>query len=160
MTSEDILSKLRKIIRALNLESKRVQKEFGISIPQLLCLTFLSKSPSFQANLKELAQALNLNPSTITGIVSRLEKKGFLARLPKGEDKRVSCITLTETGARLLENTPKLFHETLDERLKTLPQPELDQIKTGLAILIDLLGVAGVDAAPMLAIDAEINDPL
>ena len=38
----DILIRLRKIVRSVNLESKRVEKEQGVSIPQLLCLQFLA----------------------------------------------------------------------------------------------------------------------
>lgn len=158
MTSEDILISLRKIIRALNLESKRIEKEFGISIPQLLCLNFLNQSPSFQANIKELSRALNLNPSTITGIIKRLEKKGFLARLPKKVDKRISYITLTEAGAQLLTKTPLLFHQKLDKKIDSLPKDKMDQIKKGLELLIELLEVNELDAAPMLTVVEKISE--
>lgn len=158
MTSEDILISLRKIIRALNLESKRIEKEFGISIPQLLCLNFLSRSSSFQANVKELSRALNLNPSTITGIIKRLEKKGYLARLPKKLDKRVSYITLTESGAQLLQKTPQLFHEKLDKKLQSLSPDKISQIKDGLQILTEILEVNELDAAPMLTVIEKISE--
>ena len=157
MTYEEILSSLRRIIRALNIESKRIQKEFDVSIPQLLCLSYLQKSPGFQANSKEISNALNLNPSTITGIVKRLEKKGYLARLPKGDDKRFTYITLTESGAQLLNKTPKLFHEKLDERLSALSKDEVEKIQNGLDFIIELLGVEEVDAAPILTIGEDIN---
>ena len=37
---------IRKIVRAINLESKRVQKDLNISIPQLLTLKYLQCSPN------------------------------------------------------------------------------------------------------------------
>ena len=150
MTSDEVLVSLRKIIRALNLESKRIQKEFGVSIPQMLCLNFLNQAPDFQANTKQLSEGLTLNPSTISGIVSRLAQKGYVSRLPKSGDKRVSTIILTASGARLLKNTPKLFHEKLDERLSKLSEEQLFKIKDGLNLLISLLEVDKIDASPML----------
>lgn len=153
MNTETILTSLRKIIRALNLESKRIQKEFGISIPQLLCLNYLDKAENFQANTKTLSKALNLNPSTISGIVKRLEKKGYIARLPKGQDKRVTFITLTADGARLLEMTPKLFHEKLDERLASLSDEDQSKVIDGLEIIANLLEVNDLEASPMLMVE-------
>ena len=38
----DILIILRKIVLSMNLESKPVEKEQGVNIPQLLCLQFLA----------------------------------------------------------------------------------------------------------------------
>lgn len=75
MTFIEILIKLRRIVRSINLESKRVDKELGVSIPQLLCLQFLAEQEDYRANASKLKAFLNLNASTITGIISRLEKK-------------------------------------------------------------------------------------
>ncbi len=153
MTSEEILTSLRKIFRALNLESKRVQKEFGVSIPQILFLNYLYRSPNFQANTKELSQGLSLNPSTVTGIAYRLSHKGYVSRLPKSGDKRVSNIILTATGMKLLESTPKLFHEKLDERLQLLSKAQINQLEEGLYLITSLLEINELDASPMLTIE-------
>ena len=75
MNSLDILIKIRKIVRSLNLESKAIQKDFGLSITQLLCLSHLEKTPNYQTTHKELMELLSLNSSTVTGIINRLEKK-------------------------------------------------------------------------------------
>ena len=88
----DILIDLRRIIRAVNLEGKRVEKAHGVSIPQYLALRHLSQAPNFTASMKDLREALQLNPSTITGIVQRLERGGYAARLPRVDDRRKSMI--------------------------------------------------------------------
>ena len=54
----EILVKLRKIIRSINLESKKIEKKFGISIPQLMCLQFLSE----QAIKVIISLSLGLSP--------------------------------------------------------------------------------------------------
>jgi len=82
------MSSVRKIVRAVNLESKRIEKNFGISIPQLLILKYLNESPEYRSTMRNLREVLSLNASTVTGIVSRLESKGYIARLPDPKDKR------------------------------------------------------------------------
>jgi DNA-binding MarR family transcriptional regulator len=76
------------MIRSINLESKRIQKEHGISIPQYLCLDYINSSENYRATTKDIGTHLNLNASTVSGIISRLEKKGYLAKLPNETDKR------------------------------------------------------------------------
>jgi DNA-binding MarR family transcriptional regulator len=141
MQGDDILDQLRKIIRGLNLESKRVQKECGISIPQLLCLNHLRQSTAFQSTTKALSERLNLNPSTISGIVSRLEKRGYVARLPKREDRRVTYISLTAEGERMFEQAPDLLDQQLNERIASLPAQTQASLSEALDILINLLPV-------------------
>lgn len=156
MNYTEILIHIRKIVRALNLESKRIQKEFGVSIPQLLCLGYLSECKDYKATHKDVAGFLNLNRSTVTGIISRLEKKGLVARLPKMGDRRVTYITLTSAGFKMLDNSPKLMHERLAATLPALPETELHNIDHSLRTLISCLGIEQTDASPLFTID----DPL
>ncbi|MBK7407409.1 MAG: hypothetical protein IPJ40_04555 [Saprospirales bacterium] len=60
MDYTQILTQLRRLIRSVNLESKRIDKEYGISIPQLLCLKFLSERPESKASQREIAEYLSL----------------------------------------------------------------------------------------------------
>ncbi|MCB0395205.1 MAG: MarR family transcriptional regulator [Flavobacteriales bacterium] len=153
----DILTDIRKIVRSVNLESKRIQKDFGISIPQLLCLSHLSQCEEFQSTHKDLTRILHLNSSTVTGIVNRLEKKGLIARLPKKDDKRVTNIALTSAGYEMLEKTPDLLHQKLLARITALPEEQVHSIKAALQLIITALGVENLDASPMLTIEDNIT---
>lgn len=159
MNSEykDIIIDIRKIVRSINLESKRILKEFGISIPQLLCLGFLKTKENYLSTHKELTEYLNLNSSTVTGIINRLEKNGYIARLPKQGDRRVTYLALTSNGARVLEKTPDLLHEKLSRGLARLPAHDVRQLKTSLGLLIEALDIRGVDASPLLVIEEPIS---
>ena len=141
MTVIDILIKLRKIVRSINLESKQVEKQQGVSIPQLLCLQFLAEQEDFRANASKLKEFLNLNASTISGIINRLEKKGFVTKLPKATDKRVTLITLTAKGMELIDNAPITFQQKLSEKLQALPQNKLQTIIEGIELLTELMEV-------------------
>jgi DNA-binding MarR family transcriptional regulator len=158
MNYTEILIHIRKIVRSLNLESKRILKEFGISIPQLLCLEYLAQRDDYKATHKEVATYLNLNSSTVTGIISRLEKKNLVARLPKSGDKRITYISLTSTGFKLLDSTPNLLHQKLAEKLPGLPVETLQNIDDSLKILVDCLGIEQTDASPLFTIEEPIDN--
>ena len=157
MRYTEILVRIRQIVRSVNLESKRIEKEYGISIPQLLCLTFLSEQEYFQASHKQIKDFLQLNASTVTGIITRLEKKGYVARLPRRHDRRVGLITITAKGAELLERTPEPLHEQLSIKLRKLSQTDLQKLQDAFDAITDFLDIESVDAAPIIT--AVIDSP-
>lgn len=158
MDTTEILIKIRKIVRSINLESKKIQKEYGVSIPQILCLHFLKQAKNYQATQGEIRKYLNLNSSTVSGIIHRLEKKGLIARLPKSGDKRVVNIALTTNGDKLLETTPLLLHEQLSEKLKALDEKTLLQILDSLDILVRILNIEDLIASPLIAMDDSLEE--
>ncbi len=145
MKYTEILTQIRQIVRSVNLESKRIEKEYGISIPQLLCLNFLIGKEDFRATHKEIKDFLNLNASTVTGIISRLEKKGFVARLPRQKDKRIVLISLTVSGVELLEKTPEPLHKQLSEKLKQLSPEQLQKLQNSFDTILDFLNIDAVE---------------
>lgn len=158
METTDILIQIRKIIRSINLESKKIQKEYGVSIPQVLCLNYLRNASNFQATQGELKTFLNLNSSTISGIIKRLEKKGLVARLPRSGDKRVVNIALTSDGDKLISSMPSLLHEQLSNKLSTLEASKLTMIEESLDTLVQLLDIEAVEASPMITIEGHLED--
>lgn len=158
MDTTEILITIRRIVRSINLESKKIQKEYGVSIPQLLCLSYLHASRNFQSTQGEIRRFLNLNSSTTSGIIDRLENKGCLARLPKQGDKRVVNIALTSKGSELLKQVPPLLHDRLSERLQSLSSMKLQQIQESLLTLVHILDIEQVEASPMLTIEEPIEE--
>ncbi|MDA3780037.1 MAG: MarR family transcriptional regulator [Bacteroidales bacterium] len=152
METTQILIKIRKIVRSINLESKKIQKDNGVSIPQILCLDYLSKKHNYKTSQKEIRDFLNLNSSTVTGIVNRLERKGLCLRLPKEDDKRITYITLTSEGRKLLMDIPPLLHDRLSYKLKGLSEDASLEINDALNTIIEYLGVEDVDASPVITV--------
>ena len=148
----EILVRLRKIIRSINLESKRIEKNFGVSIPQLLCLKFLNDQPEFKARAVEIKGFLNLNASTISGILSRLESKGLIAKLPKMNDRRATFVTLTQKGADLLQKSPTTLQEKLSRRLERLSDDRTAVLLENIDLLVELLDASELDASPLVTI--------
>lgn len=154
MDYKKILIQIRRIVRSINLESKKVQKDFSVSIPQILCLEYLKASPNYQSTQRAIREHLSLNSSTVTGIISRLENRGLLARLPKSGDKRVTHITLTSTGDELLRKTPGLLQERLAGKLKHLSDQELIKMSNSLDLLIEMLEIEEGEDVPVIMADA------
>ena len=99
---------------------------------------------------------MNLNPSTVTGIINRLESKGYIARLPKKDDKRKTYIILTSKSYSLLGKIPPLMHERLSENLKTLSPRDAETINDALDLLIDYFDIGNIDASPLITFEDEI----
>ena len=148
----EILVKLRKIIRSINLESKKIEKELGVSIPQLLILQYLSDQEDYKAFAKDIKEYINLNASTVSGIISRLEIKGLIAKLPKPNDKRAVYIVLTAKGADLLQKSPTTLQEKLSQKLKKLTPEQIEELNKNIELLTSIMDVEDVDAAPLLII--------
>ena len=156
METLDILIDIRKIVRSINLESKRVQRDFGISIPQLLCLGHINRAEGKVATHSELMKLLSLNSSTVTGIINRLEKKHLLKRLPKAGDKRVTYIGITQEGSTIVEKSPDILHDQLAKKIKSLPVSTQQKVKDALSIIVQDMDIEKIDAAPVIT----INEPI
>ncbi len=150
-----ILMNIRRIVRSIHIESKQIQKLYGVSIPQVLCLDYLNQSPDFTVSQKDLKNYLNLNASTVSGIVQRLEAKGLIAKISKGGDKRITHWILTATGARLLATIPRLLHQQLAMKLAELPQNQVVEIQNSLEKLTHMLKIEKLDASPIITTDLE-----
>jgi DNA-binding MarR family transcriptional regulator len=146
----DIIIKIRKIVRSLNLESKSIQREFGLSITQLMCLGHLQHAVNYQSTHKELMDLLSLNSSTITGIINRLEKRGYIARMRKTGDKRLTFITLTASGLKLLEETPNILHDRLSSQLQVLSKSDKLMVNQALEIIISAMQISKIEASAVL----------
>ena len=108
---------------------------------------------------KNIKSYINLNASTVSGIVSRLESKGLVAKQPKPNDKRAVYITLTAKGAELLQKSPTTLQEKLSQKLKKLTPTQIDELDRNIELLTSIMDVEDLDAAPLLTIK-EISDPL
>src|SRR5690606_15913841 len=73
---------------------------------------------------KELADALNLTPPTITDTLQRMEKAGLLVRSTDPEDGRVSRVFITEKGRRVKKQVDEIIKEIDEETFQGLTEEE------------------------------------
>ncbi|MHA7865703.1 MAG: MarR family winged helix-turn-helix transcriptional regulator [Flagellimonas marinaquae] len=139
------------------MDSKRIEKEFGVSIPQLLTLQYLDIQDDFKATSTQIKNHLELNASTITGIINRLISKDFVAKIPNPKDGRGYYIILTAKGSRLLKKSPVTLQEKVSKKIESLSEVETDTLYKGVWLLINLLEAQDLDAAPLITLSDDLS---
>ena len=71
-------------------------RKLGITSSQCEVLDFLLQSSKDQVTQRDIERALNLKNPTVTGLLKRLDEKGFILSVPSGKDKRCKNIYLKE----------------------------------------------------------------
>src|SRR5688500_620889 len=84
---------------ALRSASKRMRSHTGVTGPQRLVIRMLGRFPDATAG--DLAGLLHLHPSTLTGVLDRLDKNGFLVRKVDPDDGRRARFDLSARGRRV-----------------------------------------------------------
>lgn len=59
----------------------------------------------------ELARRMHVSPATVTNMIKRMEKSGFVERRPDAEDQRVSHVYLTDAGRAIRERVDRQWQE-------------------------------------------------
>ena len=95
----DFMRMLWALDHALQSASKRMEASFGLTGPQRLVVRIVGRFPGIAAG--RVADILHVHPSTLTGILQRLERRGVLQRRPDPRDARRALFILTAKGRKL-----------------------------------------------------------
>lgn len=152
-----IIAALRRIIRAIDLHSRRLAERYGLTWPQLAVLREAERLGATSAG--DLARAANLSQATVTGILDRLERRGLVTRRRSGEDRRSVIVEMTEAGVSLLRGAPSLLQDRFREELEKLEQWEQTMILGTLQRIAHMMEAPGIEAAPMLDAGAVFSEP-
>lgn len=137
-----VLRYLRLLGQAGEQYSQQLQRDFQVSQSQLACLNMLLRDGSMP--ISRLAKGLIVEPSTVTGVVDRLEQKGLVRRTRQGTDRRVVTIELTQTGRTLAEMAPPSVPGFLRIGMNEISEQEATAIADALATLVEMLRRHGV----------------
>jgi DNA-binding MarR family transcriptional regulator len=147
--SREVLIALRRIMRAIDLHSRQLMQQYGISGPQLVILQELSYLG--EVPIGTLATAVSLSQATVTGIIDRLEKRGFIVRRRDDDDKRRVLVTVTAEGKRLLLAAPPPLQESFVREFSQLMDWEQSLILSSLQRVVSMMEASELEATPMLA---------
>lgn len=103
-------------------------REMGLTSPQFDVIATLGNTEGM--SMKDLAEETLVTKGTLTGIVDRLEKKGFVCREVPPENRRSFTIVLTPEGKELFQNTFPKQIAYLQPRFEKLTSAELKQLQT------------------------------
>ena len=145
---EGVLRALRQIIQAIDLHSRKLIKECGLTGPQLIVLGNLSRSG--ESPVGELARDINLRHATVTRILDRLEKRELVVRKRSDHDKRKVMADITEKGRKVLETAPSPLHERFLSEFGTLLEWEKSLVLSSLQRIASMMQAEEIEAAPVL----------
>jgi DNA-binding MarR family transcriptional regulator len=141
----EVLKALRRIIQAVDLQSRQLLREHGITGPQLVILQEVAAFGPL--TVSQLAKATSLSQGTVTNILMRLEK-GELVTRTRGElDKRRVYIDVADKCRDLLASAPSPLHETFVERFGGLEEWEQEMILSALKRLSAIMETAPENVA-------------
>ena len=120
---KDIVGSIRKLVRAVYLDSQKMSRQFGLTGPQSIVMRLLLNNGSMSS--ADLSRMMYVTPSNMTGIIDRLEKKDLVKRVRKQGDRRVTLIVLTDTGKLLSERLPDPIENKFINQLADLKNEQV-----------------------------------
>ncbi|MGD8375612.1 MAG: MarR family transcriptional regulator [Acidobacteriota bacterium] len=148
-THELVLQALRRITRAIDLHSRSLIRSHGLTGPQLFVLRDLARREP--VTVGKLAEQVNLSQPTVTGILSRLERRGLLSRERSRFDRRQVLVSVTDKGRRVAATSPSLLQERFLTEFEQLLDWEQSLILSSLQRVVAMLEARELDASPILA---------
>jgi DNA-binding MarR family transcriptional regulator len=150
---DQVVTALRRIARAIDLHSRDLLQQCGLTAPQLLTLRALFQLGS--SAVSALATAICVSQATMTGILDRLELRGFVARTRGQDDRRSTLVTLTAAGGDFLGTAPSTLQDHFRDELSKLETWEQTAILSTLQRIAAMMGTDRLTAAPILVGGAE-----
>jgi DNA-binding MarR family transcriptional regulator len=150
--AQDILRRIRQLVRGISIHSKLLQRTHGLTVPQVVCLRAIEKleKRGMGSTVAEVSEAVQLSPTTVSRIIERMTSSGLVARERNVDDRRKVCISLTKVGRERLADMPPPLQETFLQRLDELSLEQRMELLSSLRTLVDLMNAGTLDAAPLL----------
>ena len=89
--------------QALQKEAQRLLRPHGLTAAQFNVLHLLSSQPA-GLRASDLARALIVDPSNVTGLLKRMKQLGLLKALENPRDRRQHVVTLSARGRAAWES--------------------------------------------------------
>ncbi len=146
-----VIMELRKIIRAIDRNSKSLVRRVGLTMPQLVILQYICSQTEVSVGV--IAKNNHLSDATVTGILERLERRGFIAKRKSDSDRRRVLIKSTKIGRELILKAPPAMQERFVTNFSDLPGWNQAMIYSVLQQLADIMNVSSMPAAPFLMVN-------
>jgi DNA-binding MarR family transcriptional regulator len=144
----EIVSSIRRIMRAVEVHSRQLVREYGLTGPQLTVLRVVEELET--ATVTAVARRVFLSRPTVTRILDRLAVRGMVEREPHESDRRRIVVKPTPLARRTLEKAPSLLQERFRRELTQLEEWEQTAILASMQRIAAMMDVESVPAEPML----------
>lgn len=136
-TCNAIIATIRKIIRAVDIHSKKLRVSAGITGPQLIILKEIKHQQHITTT--ELAKKISLSQSTVTSILDRLVERNLVTRIRDDIDKRKWFLEISNSGIGILDNAPTAMQKSFIDNFLNLPQLQQQHMLATLQQIANLM---------------------
>jgi MarR family transcriptional regulator, lower aerobic nicotinate degradation pathway regulator len=145
-----VLDCIRRIVQTLRVSARAAEERVGISGAQLYVLTQLAAADE-PLGVNDLAARTLTHQSSVSVVVSKLERRGLVRRARSSRDGRQVELSPTPAAAALLRRAPQAAQEQLVAALAKMPPRRRTALATLLGDLIAHVEGAGgaAGAAPI-----------
>ncbi len=128
---------VREVARLFRRRFEEEASTHGFTLPQWRALAALSRNAGISQ--VALAASIDIDQMTVSGIVSRLEKRGLIERYPDPNDSRAKLAKLTPAGIELVATAKNVGRALFEDALSGLDVEQREAVTTGLHTIRDNL---------------------
>ena len=129
----DVITRLNRWAQSAMLQD---QIKGELSLRQLSALYIIEHEPTTPG---QLARRLMVTPAVVTGLIDRLERRGFVRRESESDDRRRIHLELTEAGREAGASVRHELAGYFSSALGALDDQERDQLSAGLDVLLKVI---------------------
>ncbi len=136
---QETVRTLHGLFQHVDLFSRRMLRDFGVSGPQLWALRTIADRKNL--TIGELAALMFLHISTVSVLLDRLEERGLVERERSAPDRRVVRLRVTSAARRILYRAPEPPRSQLTRGLQDLSMRERRRMRDHVRRLARLMGM-------------------
>lgn len=148
---KQVLTALRRVLRATDLDAKSLARETGLTASQLFVLELLSISG--ELTVGGIAYKVGLTQGTVTSMIDKLQQRDLVVRRRGSADRRQVKVSLTGAGRQLVARAPTALQTRFLAEFSGLEDWERHAIIAALQRVADLMGAEKLGASPVLDVD-------
>jgi DNA-binding MarR family transcriptional regulator len=120
---------ISKVCQKLIINLQKAFSESGVEVTpiQVMLLFFLQKNDG--SSLTQISQGLMLENPTVTGLIDRLEKLGYVKRSDHPNDRRVYLVHITEKGNKVANKALPIIKKLNEQIKEGYSKSEIDDFK-------------------------------
>jgi MarR family transcriptional regulator, organic hydroperoxide resistance regulator len=143
---QEVVRLLNSMFHEVDVFSRRSLRKYCITGPQIWVLRTVDSQENI--TMGALAQRLYLHPSTVSGIVDRLEAHGYVTRTRQAEDARSYTLALTKMAKCVLQTAPEPPRSKVAKGLERLSDQELEEVLRSIRALGSIMQIPGNEVGP------------
>ncbi len=126
------------LVHALDVASKRMARTLGVTSPQRIVIRLIGLEANRTAS--EIAAALGQHPSTLSGVLARLEERELIVREVDADDRRRLRFRLTAAGKRIDRERRGTVEASVRRALARAGDEKIASVVEVIGVLVEELG--------------------